>query len=176
MNSDNTASMDIDITASITSGYSANVAPFIAFAPKIGCYFGSKPNTQLIGFGGTAANAAFSDNVVASDRNDYHLYWTSTSGNATCKGETATGVYTETGADAQQLVIGNGSVNLAYTKGYKIYGAVVVKKNNVLVGRFVPCYRKSDGVIGFYDTVGEQFYTNSGSSDARVAFAKGADV
>ena len=36
----------------------------------------------------------------------------------------------------------------------------------------VPCYRKSDGVIGMYDTVKGKFYTNQGTG----AFTKGADV
>lgn len=36
----------------------------------------------------------------------------------------------------------------------------------------VPCYRKSDGVIGMYDTVSKTFYTNEGTG----AFTKGADV
>lgn len=41
-----------------------------------------------------------------------------------------------------------------------------------VVANFVPCYRKSDGVIGMYDTVGKAFYTNSGTG----TFTKGADV
>lgn len=36
----------------------------------------------------------------------------------------------------------------------------------------VPCYRKSDGVIGMYDTVADKFYTNQGTG----TFTKGADV
>ena len=36
----------------------------------------------------------------------------------------------------------------------------------------VPCYRKADNVIGFYDTVGETFYTNSGAG----TFTKGGNV
>ena len=42
-----------------------------------------------------------------------------------------------------------------------------------LVRDLVPCYRKSDSRIGFYDLVGEQFYTNAG--DANV-LTKGANV
>ena len=36
----------------------------------------------------------------------------------------------------------------------------------------VPCYRKSDTVIGFYDVVNSVFYTNQGSG----AFVKGPDI
>jgi len=36
----------------------------------------------------------------------------------------------------------------------------------------LPCYRKSDNVIGMYDTVGGEFYVNANTTGA---FAKGSD-
>lgn len=42
----------------------------------------------------------------------------------------------------------------------------------ILVRDFVPCYRKSDGVIGLYDLVNNNFYTNAGSG----TFTKGPNV
>lgn len=45
-------------------------------------------------------------------------------------------------------------------------------KDDVLICSLLPCYRKSDGVIGMYDTVRQQFLTNVGSG----SFTKGADV
>lgn len=47
-----------------------------------------------------------------------------------------------------------------------------IYNNETLVRNFVPCYRKSDSVIGLYDTVNDVFYTNAGSG----TFAKGADI
>lgn len=44
--------------------------------------------------------------------------------------------------------------------------------NNTLVRNFIPCYRKADNVIGLYDTVNNQFYTNQGTG----TFLKGANV
>ena len=44
--------------------------------------------------------------------------------------------------------------------------------NNVLIRNFIPCYRKSDNVIGLYDKVNNVFYTNSGTG----TFSKGSDV
>ena len=44
--------------------------------------------------------------------------------------------------------------------------------SNVLQRDFVPCYRKSDWVIGLYDIVNNTFYTNSGS----WTFTKGPNV
>ena len=40
------------------------------------------------------------------------------------------------------------------------------------IRNFVPCYRKSDNVIGLYDTVEGVFYTNAGTG----SFTKGVDV
>ena len=45
-------------------------------------------------------------------------------------------------------------------------------KNNDLICELIPCYRKSDGVIGMYDTARNIFLTNAGTG----TFTKGADV
>lgn len=47
-----------------------------------------------------------------------------------------------------------------------------ITRNQTILGDFVPCYRKSDGEIGMYDTVSKTFYTNGGTG----TFLKGADV
>ena len=44
--------------------------------------------------------------------------------------------------------------------------------NDVLIRHFIPCYRKSDNVIGLYDTIEDKFYINQGTG----TFGKGADV
>ena len=65
----------------------------------------------------------------------------------------------------------NGSPRMAGTntqlKSFSYYD-----KNDTLICSLIPCYRKSDGVIGMYDTVRKQFLTNAGSGN----FTKGADV
>lgn len=53
----------------------------------------------------------------------------------------------------------------------KIYGFSMTYNGAPLL-ELVPCYRKSDNVIGFYDKVGNTFYTNTGSG----TFTKGSDV
>lgn len=42
-------------------------------------------------------------------------------------------------------------------------GTVKIYESNVLVHEFIPCKRKADNVLGFYDTIGEEFYTNDGT-------------
>lgn len=50
--------------------------------------------------------------------------------------------------------------------GFKIYDA------DVLISNLIPCRRKSDSVLGMYDTVSRHFFTNAGTGD----FIAGADV
>ena len=57
-----------------------------------------------------------------------------------------------------------------YLKG-KIY-YLRFWNGNALVRNFVPCFRKSDNVIGLYDTVSETFYTNAGTG----VFTKGTNI
>ena len=45
-------------------------------------------------------------------------------------------------------------------------------KNDVLVRDFIPCYRKSDNVIGLYDLVTNTFFTNAGTGE----FLKGSNA
>lgn len=58
-----------------------------------------------------------------------------------------------------------------YANALKLYNCQIYS-GSTLVRSFIPCYRKSDNVIGLYDTVGKTFYTNSGTG----TFLKGADV
>jgi hypothetical protein len=62
----------------------------------------------------------------------------------------------------------------AYTKRAfigQIYGCKIYEGTE-LIRDFVPCYRKSDNVIGLYDLANNEFYTNNGTGE----FIKGADV
>ena len=53
----------------------------------------------------------------------------------------------------------------------KIYN-FIISNNEINVLHLIPCYRKSDGEIGMYDTVAKTFLTNQGTG----TFLKGADV
>lgn len=86
--------------------------------------------------------------------------------------------YTSTGSangsinPGYKFVVGNGATG-SKKYGYigKIYSASYYT-NDVLACALIPCYRKSDGVIGMYDNVSGKFYTNGGNG----TFTKGADV
>ena len=59
--------------------------------------------------------------------------------------------------------IRQGVINLYYCKA---------NVGGVDIFEMIPCYRKSDGVIGMYDLVRKKFFTNAGTG----SFTKGADV
>ena len=63
----------------------------------------------------------------------------------------------------------NGSVSSS--PSMKLY-SFLLYDNEKLIREFIPCYRKSDSVIGLYDIVNNVFYTNSGTG----TFSKGANV
>ena len=57
----------------------------------------------------------------------------------------------------------NGSPRVAGVR--QVYYFEYYDKNDTLICSLIPCYRKSDGVIGMYDTVRKQFLTNAGSGN-----------
>ena len=54
---------------------------------------------------------------------------------------------------------------------YKLYGARISQDFEV-IREYIPCYRKSDGMVGLYEKFTGTFLTD----DNGVAFAKGADI
>lgn len=65
----------------------------------------------------------------------------------------------------------NNDGSVLFYGSLKLYSCQIYD-NGTLVRNFVPCYRKSDSVIGLFDTVNKVFYTNQGTGD----FLKGNDV
>lgn len=62
------------------------------------------------------------------------------------------------------------SGNVTSKREFKLYSARCSKKNEV-VREYIPCYRKSDGVVGLYEKCTGQFLTAEEGE-----FAKGADI
>lgn len=62
------------------------------------------------------------------------------------------------------FTIGNGSGVENRHVLIKLYSFKIYEEN-VLVRNMVPCYRKSDNVIGLYDVINGKFYTNSGTGE-----------
>ena len=81
--------------------------------------------------------------------------------------------YTYSQSNASTVCFGNwvDSSNPWTSKNLYVYAVRAYKDFDLLLDA-VPCYRKSDGAIGMYDTVSGKFYTNIGSG----SFAKGNNV
>ena len=62
--------------------------------------------------------------------------------------------------------------NVAYLHATERLFSATIQEGTTMIRNFIPCYRKSDGVIGMYDTVNGVFYTNSGSG----TFVKGENI
>lgn len=69
------------------------------------------------------------------------------------------------------IMFGRNSVGTISTSSQKIYYNKITNRDK-LIRNFIPCYRKSDGVIGMYDLVEDKFYTNLGTG----TFEKGKDI
>ena len=60
-----------------------------------------------------------------------------------------------------------------YTCSCKLYSLEVINRDGECLRHLVPCYRKADNVIGLYDTIGDEFYTNTISG---TSLTKGSNV
>ncbi len=119
-------------------------APFIATS-----------GSNMCGNGSGLANYAVSPNDIAAsntDVNTFTMTWDSASPDGT-------------------IFFGSWQDD-AYSNPHK-WCVVEFYSDDALVGEFIPCYRISDSVIGFYDTASDKFYGNASSSGT---FFKGPDT
>lgn len=153
------------------SSYATNI--MAGFGATAGLWIGYANAVTNIAMGTSSGNYFSGD---PTERHQYH--W---------KSENGYGVWTrEDSASISRAFAGSTtgerSFNLFYLKvtsgtqnnfhfNGKLYSCKVFK-SGVAVLDLYPCYRKSDGVIGLYDTVNDRFYTNNGTG----TFEKGADV
>ena len=69
------------------------------------------------------------------------------------------------------FTVGRPDLSSSWAITAKLYSCKIYD-NGTLVRDFIPCYRISDGEVGLYDLVNNQFYTNQGTG----TFAKGSDI
>ena len=70
------------------------------------------------------------------------------------------------------LLVGEREGSGRRLNGKIYYFKLIDKTTGEMVRNLIPCYRKSDDVIGLYDTVTGTFYTNDGTG----TFGKGNDA
>lgn len=93
----------------------------------------------------------------------------------TCNQDRLSGNFTTATGDAGEqslwMFLDRAKRTSTFSQPLKIY-ACIINDGGVIIRNFVPCYRKADTVIGMYDLVDEQFYTNLGTGN----FTKGDDI
>ena len=155
------------MTLGVTSTGYANVG-FTATAGRIFFYTGGSDGTLAV-TGITNLNTSRVAIDVSRVQNVGRTLTVEVDGETYTNSDSAAAT---TASASAVFVLGNGATGTV-KYGYigKIYSASYyadgVRKCNL-----VPCYRKSDGVIGMYDKVAGKFYTNSGTG----TLVKGADV
>ena len=166
-------SMDIDFQFDEwQSNYATNI--MAAFSASGGNWIGYSNGVSNIAMGTSSGNY-FSG--TATDRHSYHFSYDGNYGvfdrdddasirranSVVTPGNTAFALF-------YYAVEGGGTQNNFHFNG-KLFSCTVYK-SGVAVLDLYPCYRKSDGIIGLYDTVNSRFYTNNGTG----TFEKGGDV
>lgn len=151
----------------ITDVYPSNsqqVGIVCGTSANAGCFFASKHNLLGMGY----------DNIgqySSTPKRDYEMRWTATGGTVYSGGDViATRNFTNMTGN-QRFLIGS-SAGSNFPTSFECYRAKIIHQNTVIAD-LIPCYRKSDGAIGFYDVVGNVFRFSTGIPALN---AKGADV
>lgn len=131
-------------------------------------YMGMNDHGWLIGFGGYT-------NFGTTDNNKHFLTQDLPNKKWCFDGTSYTYTGSNLSASSVSLTIfarHHSTGDILNFSNVSIYSLKVYDLNGVLIRHFVPCYRKSDNIIGLYDIVNNVFYTNSGTG----TFLKGENV
>ena len=133
-----------------------------------GYWFGALPSRSggYYGFGNDNASSILATSLAVAKINTHN---DAISG--TVNEQTIPTRYTVSTTISYRYHLFNAPTDFNYPSYAKLYSCKTYV-NNILVRDFVPCYRKSDNVIGLYDLVNDVFYTNAGSG----TFIKGGNV
>lgn len=142
----------------VTSGRSG----YIAINP----YNVNAPCQMLLGGSGTAVATMTQYPELGKDFTFEITCSTNATENATAfyNGEALT-IQAGTNCEMPNSTISLFSCTGAYCEKYvgKLYKFTMNEIDGTPIRNFVPCYRIADNVVGLYDTVGSQFYTNAGT-------------
>ena len=156
-----TAHLDMQFTQ-----YSSSSMVIIAWSSGAGRWFGKGGLNTYSG-----GDNAVSD-VDALLRKEIEVFFTPSTTGFTIDGVTYSKAVTSSKSTGYTMFAGWNSKNgISFYASAKLYKATI-QENEITIMDLVPCYRKSDGEIGMYNMVNDEFYTNSGSG----TFLKGNDV
>jgi hypothetical protein len=114
-----------------------------------------------------------STNNVTTSRNTAYLEYKDSKYYMNVNGTVVSGSYAATTVPnySMFMFLDRAKRTTTFTKPLKIYGCKIWVGNE-MKANFVPCYRKSDSVIGMFDIVTNTFFPNKGTG----SFTKGANV
>ena len=124
---------------------------------------------------GSSGNIYSSISFVDWENVNINFTWNAWSYSLNLNGDTSIWTYSSTVAQSTRpfyLFAFNENWNTTRKTHMKLYSFKLYSWVSTLVRDLIPCYRKSDNVIGLYDLVNNQFYTNSWS----WTFTKWPDV
>jgi hypothetical protein len=110
---------------------------------------------------------------VTTGKNNIKLYYDGSKYIVNTNGEIKTENYAVTAVPTTSLYLflDRAKRTTTFTKPLKIYDCKIWGDGELL-RHFIPCYRKSDNVIGMYDIINSTFYTNKGTG----SFTKGSNI
>ena len=111
--------------------------------------------------------------TVTTGRNHAEFYYDGAKYIANTNGSIQVGNYAVTTVPTMSMYmfLDRAKRTSTFTKPLKIYDCKIWVGNKLL-RHFIPCYRKSDNVIGMYDVVNKVFYVNQGTG----SFTKGPNI
>lgn len=156
-------STKIEIEASFNGGQSST-GILVGFVEGAANWFGINTSNELL-----VGPTAKLQNTTYSAKNSFDISFSASDVTVVCGNDSTT---------RSGTVVSN--VNLCifavaaktYNCKAKVY-SIKISDRDTIVRIFIPCYRKADGVIGFYDVLNNVFYTNGNTSGS---FTKGPDV
>lgn len=109
------------------------------------------------------AHSAWNGSSVKADC-ERHKIIVNKNGNALLDDIVLANVGSQTLNSNISIYLCNTNIERSWNKGIKtkIFNAKIYN-NSILIRDFIPCYKKSDNVLGMYDTVNNLFYTNAGT-------------
>ena len=145
------------------------------FATSAGCWIGYNNTVGNIAMG-TTSGCYFTDNNPTT-RHEYHYSYSN--GNGTFERDDESTITRSGSPDgtSNKFVLfsgwnnSDGHVDNRFHFIGKLYDFEITYDGETIM-HLIPCYRKSDNVIGLYDVVNDGFYVNNGTG----TFTKGSDV
>lgn len=161
-----------------TTAANSEEALFSAQGTKTCIEIGFLKGNKIFAYSANGTSSTITDSLIYNDWVDYTAVYQSTAptkkataiiNGTTINGNDGSGV-NATGSARCALFGIRSSPSIISTFCVAQLASLVLVLEGVLTLNLIPCYRKSDNIIGMYNTVSQTFFAGTGT------FTKGADV